>query len=259
MLSLFLVMLAGAATPRPALTSAVLAAADGAQLATIESLPRGAQRGVVLVHQAKRNKEDWWTLAERFARAGYAVVAVDLRGHGGSASASPAELGRADYAAMVSDVRAAVDHLENHAVREVAVVGVELGANLAINAAVEEPAVVSVVMVSPGLDYQGVITTDAVKRYGPRSLLLVAAADDPYSAKSAGILDASATGAHEFRLLETGGRGMKLVGSEPALEGWLAGWVSTHWAASAPAPSTAAPAATLGTTPMETAAPTLGP
>ena len=161
---------------------------------------------------------------------------------------------------MVSDVKAAVERLRREQVGEIAIVGVELGANLAINAAIDEPRVVSVVMVSPGLDYQGVITTDAVKRFGSRSLLVVAAADDAYSARSAGILNDAATGVHEFRLLETGGRGMKLVGSEPALEGWLAGWVSTHWSAPATAPAaTAVAPTTVGGAPLETSAPTTGP
>ncbi len=254
----FLASLALAGAPaKPAFSNVSLQSADGHLLAASIGIPKAAKYGVVLVHQGGRNKEDWLSIADKLYGDGVAVIAVDLRGHGGSAPLAQSPPAPADYAAMVGDVRAAIDRLEAEKITRVAVVGAELGANLGINAALEEGAVAMVAMLSPGLDYKGVITSDAVKRYGGRTLLIVAAADDTYSAKSAAILDGSAQGTHEFRLLEAGGRGMKMLSAEPALEGWLVGWIGTHWTTGESAPVKAVPV--ISTTPLSTSAPAVTP
>ncbi len=254
----FLVSLALAGAPaKSSFNTVTLTSADGHVLSASLGLPKAAKYGVVLVHQGGRNKEDWLSIADKLYGDGVAVIAVDLRGHGASAPLAQSPPTPADYAAMVGDVRAAIDRLEAEKITRLAVVGAELGANLVINAALDESAVVIVAMLSPGLDYKGVITSDAVKRYGPRTLLLVAAADDTYGAKSAAILDGSAQGQHEFRLLEAGGRGMKMLSAEPALEGWLVGWIGTHWSTGESAPTKAVPV--ISTTPISTTAPAVTP
>jgi len=250
------VALAGAPS-KPTFTNVSLQSADGHVLAASLGVPKAAKYGVVLVHQGGRNKEDWLSIADKLYGDGVAVIAVDLRGHGASAPLAESPPVPADYAAMVGDVRAAIDRLEAEKVTRVAVVGAELGANLGINAALDEDSVAIVAMLSPGLDYKGVITSDAVKRYGGRTLLIVAASDDTYGAKSAAILDGTAQGIHEFRLLESGGRGMKMLSAEPALEGWLVGWIGTHWSSGEAAPARAVPA--IPTTPLSTSAPAVTP
>ena len=238
----FFLLLAAAALASAGLsypTAVALKAADGTALAAAWGVPAKSAHGVVLVHQYGRNKEDWQFLAQELVRDGNAVIAVDLRGHGQSVGAVPRDLSPADFAAMQLDVRAAVAQLRGKGVSKFSLVGAELGANLAINVAVDEPGVVSAVMLSPGLDYRGVIAGDSVKRYGNRPLLLVASADDAYAARSAGVLDTTAVGEHEFRLLDGAGRGTKMLNREPALQGWLVGWIKAHW--SPPPPATPAP------------------
>lgn len=234
---------AGAATAGlafPAATS--VTAADGVALAASWGVPNKATRGVVLVHQSGRNKEDFSSLGAALARDGNAVIAVDLRGHGGNvpAGATAPELAPADYAAMIGDVRAAAQALAGKGVKTFSFVGAELGANLVLNAAVDDPAVASVVLLSPGLDYKGIIASDATYRYGKRSLLLVASDDDTYGSKSAGLLAGRAQGPHEYRLLEGAGKGIKMFNREAALEGYVVGWIGSHWVLpqeAAPAPS----------------------
>lgn len=226
---------ASAGIPFPAVTS--VSSASGSPLAASWGVPNKATRGVVLVHQLGRNREDFSSLAAALVRDGNAVLTLDLRGHGANvpAGATAPELLPGDYAAMVADVHAAGQVLKAKGAQTLTFVGAELGANLVLNAAVDDPSVVSVVLLSPGLDYKGVITSDATYRYGKRSMLLIASDDDVYSTKSSGILAGRAQGSHEFRLLEGAGRGIKMFNREPALEGYVVGWIGSHWVAVEPA------------------------
>lgn len=223
---------AGNAVKFPA--SATVNAADGVVLAATWGVPDKATRAVIFLHQYGRNKEDFEFIAEKLYRDGNAVMAIDLRGHGASTKGVPAELTPADYQAMISDVKVAVAQLKAKGITRFCIVGAELGANVGINVAVDEPAVASVVLLSPGLDIRGVIAADAVKRFGARPVLLVASSEDTYAARSSGVLDASAVGKHEYRLLEGAGKGAKMLNAEPALEGWLIGWIGAHWVEVAP-------------------------
>lgn len=231
-----------AATPAVAWpTPVTLTTADGVSLQAVEGVPAKSDKGVVFVHMAGRNKEDWDLVAEAFYRQGMMVHVLDLRGHGANVVGAPVPLQPADYAAMTGDVRAAVASLRARGAQKIALVGAELGANLALNVAAEDPAITSVALLSPGLDVKGVITPDAVKRYGARSVLFVASKDDPYGARSAAALDAQATGDHRLVVYDAAGKGTKMFNREPELQGLLLGFVNGHWVGTATAAAPRAP------------------
>lgn len=231
LLLLLAVALGGPAKPAkaPAPTPAVVHTADGLSLEASLSVPAKATRAVLFVHQNGRNRADWDTLAAAFLRDGVMVLSFDLRGHGAQRKDPPVELTDADYQAMQGDVASALALLKEKGAQRIAVVGSELGANLAINAAVAEPTVVSVVMLSPGVELKGIIAIDAVQRYGARSLALVASADDMAGDRAVATLAPKAQGPHDVLRLESAGRGVKMLMRDPSLEGWIVGWVGSHW------------------------------
>lgn len=214
--------------------------ADGKTVAASVGVPaKGAQNGVVFVHMAGRNKEDWAPVADKFYRQGLLVLTVDLRGHGANVTGdAPPALTGADWSAMVEDVRAAVADLKKRGAEKVALVGAEVGANLALLVAADDPTVASVAMLSPGLDYKGLLPGEAAKRYGARPLLLVASKDDAYGLRSATALDAVSPGPHTVQVFEAAGKGTKMFNREPSLESQLLGFVNTSWTAAAPPPPT---------------------
>ena len=75
-----------------------LTAPDGTPLAGMlyEGTPRPAP-AVVLVHMLGRSKDEWSAVALRLQEAGLTVLAVDLRGHGGSGGS------RSSLSAMTAD------------------------------------------------------------------------------------------------------------------------------------------------------------
>lgn len=227
LISLFLIFVqtAFAASTWPAPVS--LTATDGVKLAAVAGVPSKATQGVVLVHMLGRSKEDWAEIAEGFYRQGVAVIALDLREHG--ANKTGATLTAEHYGAMPLDVQAATGWLRSQGVQRVALVGASIGANLALRVAADDPAIASVVLLSPGLDYKGLTTRDALQRYGARPILIVASSEDVYAATSARTLDSLATGEHRLEMYENAGHGTKMFSQQPSLGGTLIGFVTTHW------------------------------
>lgn len=163
---------------------------------------------LLLLHGTGQRKEDWKRLAFPLVRAGYGVMAVDLRGHGESrTSPSGEELTwkkllvtptANDFADMSRDAEAAVAWLTGQGVPEdsIGVIGSEVGGSIAIRFAATHQKVPLVVMLSPGMRWQEVLTPNALrvlKRPIPTPLLMVYSEADKRTAKEVPILYAIAT------------------------------------------------------------------
>lgn len=247
-MSLLVALLVGLAlAAAPYGTSTTLTAADGAKVTAVYGAPTKGTDGVVLVHGEGGGKEDWASLGAKLARAGLWVVAVDLRGH--DAASIPPE----DYPKMAGDVRAGVAYLTGKGVTRLALVGSDLGANLALTVAVDEPKVVSLVLLSPGMDLHGIIANTAMPRLGARPVMLVASDDDVYGSRSVRSLAALAAGEHPVVQYTSAGKGARMLARAPDLESRVLGFVSSHWVATAPPPSSTEITVTPGT--LETTAP----
>lgn len=177
---------------------------------------------IVLVHMLGRSKEDWSTVAERLEDAGAIVLALDLRGHGRSGGSM------ATLLPMIDDVRAAVAWVAARPGTRpdaVAIVGASLGANLALVAAADTPAVRAIALLSPSLDYRGLRIEAAIRKYGRRPVLLVASDDDPYARRSALDLEKAGEGPRELLIVSAAGHGTRMLGGSwelpPALIDWF--------------------------------------
>ena len=151
-------------TPRPTQPTLplIISGADGLVLqATLYGAPVRPAPGVLLLHMAGGARGDWDPLPEQLQAAGYAVLAVDLRGHGLTG-------GAVDWARAVEDAGAALRQLaELPGVQpdRVIVIGAGMSANLGLRACVDEPACAGIALLSPGLDYRGITTGDAMTRW----------------------------------------------------------------------------------------------
>jgi dienelactone hydrolase len=145
--------------------------------------PTGSRPAVLLLHMRGSDRSAWTGFARRLAGAGWASLAIDLRGHGATG-------GEEDYTLARRDVRAAWEWLRTAPgvdPARVAPVGASVGANLALVVGAEAGAP-AVVALSPGLDYRGVVVEEAVRLLLATPLLLVAEEADSYSADSVAAL-----------------------------------------------------------------------
>ena len=176
---------------------------------------------VIFVHMLQKSRRDWEGLAAQFAAEGIGALAIDLRGHGESAG-SPQ-----DYTGMVQDVRAARRFLSARAEvtpSRIGIAGASIGASLAVLAAVDDPSVASLALLSPSLDYRGLRLESAIKKYGARPALLVASDDDGYAARSVRELQKAGGGSREVIVLSRAGHGTAMLTGDSALGQRLLEW-----------------------------------
>lgn len=172
--------------------------------------PTTAPKGVaIMLHQRGGSADDWAALAKAIQKAGYTAFAIDQRGTGRS-STGPGQSG--DHAPWdtKADIDGAVFAMKDKGA--VTLVGASYGANNALLYAAYHPSMVrSLVLFSPSTDYNGLKTTDAVKKYtGP--LLMFHQKGDKIAGNGPLDLDKlSASKDHTLQLNDGTGHGTALL------------------------------------------------
>jgi pimeloyl-ACP methyl ester carboxylesterase len=224
----------------------VIDSADGLKLVGTYYAPdRGNSPAVLLLHQWESGRHSYDNFAKRLQGLGYAVLSIDGRGFGESTRAAdgmkvPADRSDAAVKAMLGDVGAAFEYLGKQPdvdAARMSIIGASYGSSLALIYAADHTNVKAVVLLSPGLNYFGNMQTEpAVKKYGDRPLLLVAAADDAESADAVKALKAASPKAEE-KVYEKGGHGTALLQGGLGLEQVIETFLTNVCGCEAPAPA----------------------
>jgi alpha-beta hydrolase superfamily lysophospholipase len=203
-----------------------LATEDGAKIAA--TYYPGGERGVILLHMLGRNRGDYTAFAQELQKRGFSVIAIDLRGHG-SSSGDWRSFSASDFNTMVLDVKAAKEYLLGMGVKpgRIGIVGASIGANIALRYAAEDSEIKTVVLLSPGLNYRGVVTDDAAARYS-RSVLFAASEEDAYAFSSAEQLYSLVKGEKVFERLSNAGHGTEMLSASPELRKKVIAWLEAR-------------------------------
>ena len=219
-------LVAAAALSQAALADDVeLQTADGIALHGVHEPVTGAGKAVLLVHGERRTANDWKFLQGKLQHAGFASLAIDLRGHGDSQGVGVPPLPDETYQAMTADVDAGMAYLREQGATELMLVGAELGATLALRAGAAAEDTTNIVLLSPSLKVHAMRADAALKQWGTRSVLFVVSNDDGYAAKSALLLDAQARGPKYMEIYAGAGKGAAMLNREPACEGLVMSWL----------------------------------
>lgn len=214
------------APDQPEREELTLTTSDGFSLAATyyPSLADGT-KGIVLLHMLGKDRSTWDIFARRAQALGYHVIAIDLRGHGES-DGSWNDFSDDDFNAAVNDVEAAVAALEERGVSEIALAGASIGANLVLRYAAEND-VTAVVLLSPGLEYHGVRTDDAIAAT-TEPLFIAVAEGDSYAAESSHALEEMGS---DVTLAAKAGKkhGTDMFSSDPALETEIFDWLEEQF------------------------------
>ena len=158
---------------------------------------------VILLHEYRTGRAVWEPLIPKLRRAGFAVLAIDMRGHGESFKPTSMRLRyravRRDeelFRAMYQDVMAAYAFLADQPsvdLTRLALVGASVGCSVAIDYAARDRSVDVVVCLTPGERYLGVDSREHIKRYGQRPILLLATEEEREASVRLGELNPAAT------------------------------------------------------------------
>jgi pimeloyl-ACP methyl ester carboxylesterase len=145
-------------------------------------------KAVIVLHMLGRNRNDWNAFASTLSNRsnGFAVLSIDLRGHGESINQDGKTISfqsftPTDFNRMVLDVKAAKHFLvsqKNMLPNNIAIVGASIGANIGLKYAASDPSIKAVVLLSPGLDYRGVTTSESIRQY-TNPIYIATAGRDP--------------------------------------------------------------------------------
>jgi hypothetical protein len=162
--------------------------------------------GIVLAHQSNGDACGWLPYAATLEDEAL-VLALDLRGYGGSDAGPDASEGRR----YDLDVLAAAGALRERGATRVVLMGASLGAASALAAASQlDPPPDAVVALSPGEELDGAPLAQRVEGV-TWSTRIVAAEDDPPYPEAARALAEASGGAAEATVYEDGGHGWQLL------------------------------------------------
>ena len=138
----------------------------------------GGHNGVILIHELGGNKEEWQSLTRELERNEFSYLAIDLRGHGKS-QGDWIYFDSDEFNEMIYDVKIAGTFLKERGVQIKGIVGASIGANLALKYA-KLWDIDKLVLLSPGINYKGIIITNDMVNY-TGDVRVIAAIDDSYS------------------------------------------------------------------------------
>ncbi|MCY3796496.1 MAG: alpha/beta fold hydrolase [Chloroflexi bacterium] len=167
---------------------------------------------ILLLHMLNSNRAAYAPLIPDLREAGYAILNIDLRGHGASGGPRDWDLAVNDVAPGWISWLAENDHLSESGL---AIIGGSIGANVALISCAQAPVCRGAIALSPGLDYRGVKPESAlVDGLADRAALLVASQNDASSETAIRQMFLNAKGGVTARLYRGRAHGTRLFDSE---------------------------------------------
>ncbi len=192
---------------------------------------------VILLHGLNRDHLTWSDLPATLTRAGYAVFALDLRGHGKSTITTwkrrvswrllqPEQwknLHR-DITQVIQYFKKGEDYPEVDG-SQVAVIGEKLGANVATFVGKSNAEVKALVLLSPGVEFKGIDASRGLLEYGNPTLIL-SNQDFKESHSQAQHLYNWITGPKTLQVYEKIGEGAEMLTNQPGVGLQIEAWLS---------------------------------
>lgn len=195
------------------------------------------KEAVVLVHMIPADKESWSEICPKIQALGLHVLAIDLRGHGGSTGGPSGYKGFSDteHQSSLLDLEAAASFLNNRGIPPsgLTFIGASFGANLALMYAVSHRETQAVALLSPGLNYRGIQAGPLVRELWAGQRIFFASSEDD---DRAGGNNADGTRVifeavpkdcfKEIMIYKFAGHGTEMFGKEiPPLENEIIRWL----------------------------------
>ncbi len=141
---------------------------------------RVENRGVVLLHMLDRSQDDWNDFAAQLQTNNFEVMTFDFRGHGES-SENWNDYEKEDFQKLITDAKDSLNYLRDiNAEMDISIIGAGIGANVAMQVALEDPKIKSIVLLSPKTTNHGIDIEHANANYD-RSVFYITGTKDKNS------------------------------------------------------------------------------
>lgn len=219
-------------------------ASDGFNLKATFSYPKvkGQKefQTVVLLHSLGYNSQWWGTLPDELLNKGYAVLAIDLRGHGKSvytaklAKVSWKSMKNAAYMKYPDDVIKVIDTVKNDNPKKVffnnwAIVGSDIGASAGVLAAdklSKKPK--TIVMISPVVKAKGLYIPVSIAQLDNVDFLSIIGTEDTSSKEAEAYLKKFAQEEFAEFTSESRTTGMLMLKNDKSLAKMISEWISEY-------------------------------
>jgi len=200
---------------------------DGAALAADFYPAADAAPVILLLHMLNSERAAWDPLIPDLRAAGYALLNMDMRGHGQSGGARDWDAAIADLTDGWIGWLGGAGHLSEGGL---AIIGGSIGANVALVSCAQVEICRGAIALSPGLDYRGVKPESAlVDGLADRAALLVAAQDDRASSTAIRQMFLKAKGDVTARIYRGRAHGTRLFDSDAdSVSRLILGWLAEH-------------------------------
>lgn len=191
---------------------------------------------VILLHGLNRSHLAWSDMPSTLVKAGYAVFALDLRGHGkstvttGKRRATWRYLKPEQWRDLHKDINKVIEFFKKGEDypevdgSQVALIGEKLGANIATFAAQTNADIKSLILISPGLEFKGIDASRGLLDYGGRTLILTNH-DYVESHRQAQHLYNWITGSKTLQVYEKIGEGADMITGQPGVQQQITQWL----------------------------------
>jgi hypothetical protein len=197
---------------------------DGWTLSGDLHLPQGVSNPpvLILVHMYGNDRKDFDGLIPYFLKEGFALLAYDIRGHGGSRRHEKDIVRYQDFKSaddqerMVIDVKAWLDLLSDRPElkgSKFGVLGGSIGGNIAYVSCGAFPKLKAGVALSASYNEKGILIGNSVTEgFDPHNMLFIAGEKDGDAAASARKFQATCSGAHRTEVIKDSSKhGLNLI------------------------------------------------
>lgn len=191
---------------------------------------------VVLLNSLGYSSQDWGSLIPELNNAGYAVIAIDLRGHGKSIyntkfqKRSWTYFTPKDYQKFPGDVLTVLDEAKKQVkavnLDNMAMVGGDIGANTAVLVSKDlKKKPKTLVLISPTSNFKGLYIPISLVEMGSVPILAMSSKQDRYCMKEEEKLSKYAQGGFYAKNYPQGGMGMIMMKANPSMSQDIVKWI----------------------------------
>lgn len=193
---------------------------------------------VILLHSLGEDSSSWDKFPQQLNQMGFAVLAMDLRGHGKSTRNKKGKIcdwinfEDKEYSKYPDDLISTISYIKDNYPeinsKRIAVISSNISANAAILAGGKARNTKTLILLSPSVSFKGLDTRIPMVAYGKRPVLIMVSKKDTYSYQGSSEVLKYAQGKKMLKVYPFGGNGTDLIKFQPDCSKTIFNWLKAN-------------------------------